>query len=402
MKLVVEQRHVGPRGFLACVLIIATLHILAIDMYAPALPKLQEDFGASASLLNLTMFIFMFVAAFAVLIAGPLSDKFGRKPVLLTACLLFTLSSLGCMISTSVIMLSAFRFGQAIGFGFVTTLESALVKDAYTDRDLKLCMSLVQSLILIGPVFAPFLGTFFLGLGSWRYIFAFLMAGGCLATVLACLLSETLPQQARLSDGVGAALAETGKRVRTLLGNGRFRGLTGIVSLAGLPFMSFIAVVSYVLLDDFGVSYTIYNAVYATVALTSVVAPFIYLKLSHTFGNRPILLASFVVSGVSAVLMGTIGHLSPYSFLVAFVLFALIEGIIRPLSFVILLDQRPEQVGAASAWVNFVYSVFGSFGTIFATLPWPTYIFGLTCIMGVSTVLMVALYALRVRVGASS
>ena len=110
--------------------------ILAIDMYVPALPGLLHEFDTTASFLNLTMFMFMFVSAFAILVSGPLSDKFGRKPVLVASCAIFAVSSFGCALSTSVLMLTTFRIGQAVGFGLVETDVTALIKDCllYTSR----------------------------------------------------------------------------------------------------------------------------------------------------------------------------------------------------------------------------------------------------------------------------
>ena len=106
-------------------------------MYVPALPLLLEEFDTSASFLNLTMFMFMLVSACAILVAGPLTDKFGRKPILIVSCAVFAASSIGCALSTSVLMLTVFRVGQAIGFGLVETDVTAMIKDAYTDKDPK-------------------------------------------------------------------------------------------------------------------------------------------------------------------------------------------------------------------------------------------------------------------------
>ena len=96
MKLVVPQRLLGPRMFLACALMVELLIIMAIDMYVPALPSMQREFGVTAAYLNLTMFAFFAVGAVGVVLAGPMSDRLGRKPVVVAGCVLFTASSLGC------------------------------------------------------------------------------------------------------------------------------------------------------------------------------------------------------------------------------------------------------------------------------------------------------------------
>ena len=189
MQFATPQKRLGPRTFLACVLVINASFILAIDMYVPALPLLLEEFDTSASFLNLTMFMFMLVSAFAILVAGPLTDKFGRKPILIVSCAVFGASSIGCALSTSVLMLTVFRVGQAIGFGLVETDVTAMIKDAYTDKDLKFAMSLLQSLVIVGPVLAPFLGTLLLALGGWREIFVALAVMGIIGLVIALVIS---------------------------------------------------------------------------------------------------------------------------------------------------------------------------------------------------------------------
>ena len=189
MQLAALQRFLGPRAFLACALAVELLIIMSIDMYVPALPSMQREFGVTEAYLNLTMFAFFAVGAVGVVFAGPLSDRLGRKPVFVFGSALFTASSLGCMLAPSVEVLVLFRMGEALGYGAVTTVETAIVKDAFSGSDLKTAMTCLQSFILIGPAAAPFLGTFVLAHGGWRGIFAALVAFGVVATVLALLIS---------------------------------------------------------------------------------------------------------------------------------------------------------------------------------------------------------------------
>lgn len=397
MQLAMPQKHLGPRAFLACVLVINTTLILAIDMYVPALPGLLHEFDTTASFLNLTMFMFMFVSAFAILISGPLSDKFGRKPALVASCAIFAVSSFGCALSTSVLMLTTFRIGQAVGFGLVETDVTALIKDAYADKDLKFAMSLLQSLVIIGPVLAPFLGTLLLSIGGWREIFIALAVMGSVDLVFAFLITETLQPSQRLASGVIPALRDTLSRGRRLLSKRAFCTMALIVALAGLSYMGYIAVASYILLDDFGASYLVYNLVYAGTCAVSVLAPFVYLRLSKAMRPRPLTLLCIMFGLAGAALTWLFGPWGPLALFLVFAPYALMEGIIRPHAFVVLLDQPPEQVGSASAIVNFMYTVFGAVGTVVMTLPWASYVGGLAIIMGACSVLMLLLFCWGLR-----
>lgn len=397
MQFATPQKHLGPRAFLACVLVINASFILAIDMYVPALPLLLEEFDTSASFLNLTMFMFMLVSAFAILVAGPLTDKFGRKPILIVSCAVFGASSIGCALSTSVLMLTVFRVGQAIGFGLVETDVTAMIKDAYTDKDLKFAMSLLQSLVIVGPVLAPFLGTLLLAIGGWREIFVALAVMGIIGLVIALVISETMHADHRLAAGVVPALRDMMTRVRSLLSKRSFTAMALIVGVAGLAYMGYIAVASYILLDDFGSGYVIYNLVYAGICGVSVLAPFVYLRISKMMSPRALTVLCAVLGLVAAVFMAVFGIWGPFAFFCCFVPYALMEGIIRPHAFVVLLDQPPDQVGSASAFANFVYTMLGAAGTVVMTLPWTSYVGGLAIVMGACSIIMLALYAWGLR-----
>lgn len=397
MQLAAPQRRLGPRTLLACVLFINTTLILAIDMYVPALPLLLEEFDTNASFLNLTIFMFMFISAFAILVAGPLADKFGRKPVLVASCAIFALSSIGCALSTSVLMLTAFRIGQAVGFGLVETDVTALIKDAYADKDLKFAMSLLQSLVIIGPVLAPFLGTFLLLFLGWRGIFAFLAACGIVDLLLALLITETLAAGVKLAAGLIMTMKDMLVRMRGLLKSRKFIAMALIVGLAGLPYMGYIAVASYILLDEFSAGYMAFNLVYAGTCAISVIAPFVYLRLSKVMGTRALTMMCIVMGIAGGVLTWTFGAWGPLAIFLCFAPYALMEGIIRPHAFVVLLDQPPERVGSASALANFIYSVLGSVGTVVMTLPWATYVSGLAIVMIFCSVLMLGFFALGMR-----
>ena len=171
MQLAYPQKRLGPRLFFACVLTINLLLILSIDMYVPALPSMQRSFNVTEAYLNLTVFAFFLFTAVGVVLAGPLSDRFGRKPVLVLGCMLFAVSSLFCTLAPTVEVLVIFRIGQALGYGAVATIETVLIKDSFDGNDLKLTMTALQSLIIIWPAIAPFLGTFILAFSDWRGIF---------------------------------------------------------------------------------------------------------------------------------------------------------------------------------------------------------------------------------------
>lgn len=397
MQLARPQKHLGATSLFICLIAINIMAILAIDMYVPALPSMQKSFDVTAAYLNLTLFGFFVACAISMVIAGPLCDAFGRKPLLVAGCFLFTVSSIGCTLAPGVEALVVFRIGQAFGYGFIATVETAIMKDAYEGKDLQIAMTCMQSLIIVGPAFAPFLGTLLLSIGGWREIFAFLSVCGLISLALASLVTETNPQKAGRSGNTKEALAQMTKGVKHLLKDRGFMSLAAFMGVAGIPYFAFIAVVSYILMDYFLVTYLEYSVIYAAACVVTIVAPYLYIALSKRMGNKSILKLCLGLVFVSFALFLVIGHASPTLFLLAFVPYAIAEGIVRPLAFVVLLDQPDERVGAASAFSNFAYSILTSIGTVLATIAWPTFIIGIMVLTGATALVMTALYFWGVR-----
>lgn len=432
MQLVAPQKRLGPRSFFVSVLTINLLLILAIDMYVPALPSMQREFAVSEAYLNLTMFVFFLFAAVGVVLAGPISDQRGRKPLLLAGCGTFAAASFLCAVAPTVEAVIAFRLVEAVGYGFVMTIVTALVKDAYAGEDLKVAMTFLQSLVIIGPAIAPFLGTLLLSIGGWREVFGFLALCGLVSFALACLITETHPSagaraagRARgaraaataaaepagaanpalevasasqgAQGGVGAALRDLVAGSRALMRDRSFMSLALIMGIAGVPYFAFIAVVSYVLLDYFMLSYFEYSVIYAIACVVTIVAPYLYMALSKRLGVNAILRLSIALVAVTFVTMLAFGTASPLLFLLTFVPYALAEGVVRPMSYVVLLDQPDNRVGAASSFANCIYSVFTSVATVLATLPWSNFVTGVAVLAGASMVLMAVLYLWGMR-----
>lgn len=422
MQLVVPQKHFSPQTFFAALLTVNIFVTVAIDIYAPALPGMQRSFDVSASYLNLTMFAYFLFSAVGVFFAGPIADLKGARPVSCLGSILFTLGSLLCAVSPSVALLTLARVFQAIGYGFVMTMITVMVKDSYRGKDLKTAMTMLQSLILIGPVAAPFVGTFILTVTTWRGIFVFLAVLGALNTILLFLMQEThgealgQPVALRNAKGpesqpaeapaaselqpaapaltLGQTMGAMMDGMKHLLKQRKFVSLALLMGVAGAPYFAFIAVVSYVLLDYFGTSYGTYNLVYAVSCLITLVAPFVYSFLSNRTNSNRVLVFCMALAGLSVALLAAIGHAGPWLFLLAFAPALLCEGIVRPLAFVDLLDNQPtERVGAASSLANMSYSVITSLATVFATLPWTTFVFGVDVITAASLALMVGLFA---------
>ena len=164
-----NERHI--------VLILASLAAitpLAIDMYLPALPRMAEQFSTPISEVQFSLSLYFFGMALGQLIGGPISDAYGRRPVISIGLLLFGLSSIALSFCHSIELFWFFRALQSLGGGFTTVNVSATVRDHFSGKEGARILSLIASVMLIAPLIAPMLGSLVLSVSLWESIFIFL------------------------------------------------------------------------------------------------------------------------------------------------------------------------------------------------------------------------------------
>ena len=158
----VEQIYLKEKGLMIMISLFSAIIPLSIDLYLPVLPKMVEKLNTTQSLVNLTLTFFYIFFGISTLLLGPLSDKYGRKKILLIGTILYTLSSFFCMMAINVESLILFRIIQAIGSGAIVAVASAIIKDSFDGKKRETMFAIVQSMMMIAPIIAPLLGAFLL------------------------------------------------------------------------------------------------------------------------------------------------------------------------------------------------------------------------------------------------
>lgn len=338
----------------------------------PALPVLKEEFGVSESVLNISVNTGLLMTAIGTLISGTLSDRYGRKPILLWGLFISAGGSFLCALSNGVILLSIMRGVSGLGVGFVLTVTTAMIKDSYTGDSFQKIMTVLQSMAAVGPVIAPTLGSLLINIASWRFIFIFLGGSAVISAVPMIISTETWPPEKRISTD----LKKVVKDAALLARDPGFSMFLGIVALLTIPVWAYIAVSSYVYIDDFGLNNIEYGVFYGVGSAMSLLGPFLYLVLIKVLKTKKTVSATIAILIVGALILLTGAKFSPFIFLIGIVPLMLAEGIIRPLSTVILLEQHEEQAGSASSLMQFVVNLVGIIGTALGTLSWNSMIFG--------------------------
>ncbi|HXE22300.1 MAG TPA: Bcr/CflA family efflux MFS transporter [Rhodoferax sp.] len=199
MKPLLRAGQKAPLWLLVLITISGTL---AMHMFIPALPAAGRDFGASVAAMQLTISVYILGLAGGQLVYGPLSDAFGRRPLLIVGLALYVVAGLAAAVATNVHTLVAARLFQALGGCAGLVLGRAIVRDTAPAGEAVRDLALLNLVMMIGPGLAPLLGSLLVvGLG-WRSIFVLLAALGAATFLFSWrLLPETGRPTHRLNAG---------------------------------------------------------------------------------------------------------------------------------------------------------------------------------------------------------
>jgi len=381
-----KQKYLSPKAMIGFITFMNMYPPLSTDMYLPALPEIGKYFATNEFLVGLTLTIFFLMFAISMVLCGPLSDKYGRRPILLFGTITYTLASLACVAAPNIYVLLAGRFFQGFGSGAVITVSTTLIKDCFRGKVMTKILVITQALGVIGPMAAPLVGGFLLRFTDWHGAFWTLTAIGCINLALALLLTETLPEDKRYQGKVLDSLT----LLASFAKQKNFMFALLMFAVLSTPFMAYLSVSSFVYIENFALSAQEYSYFFAANASASVLGPMLYLRLKKVFSNNRLMQICFTISIASGVAVLLPGHLSAVLFLVSFLPFTIVGAIMRPFGMEVLLNRAKENVGTASAIINFVPNLFGSLGMALGTLPWGDFISGLGIIILGSTFLSIA------------
>ena len=286
-------------GFIAACM---ALNALSIDIMLPALPDLTADFGLQdPNRSQAVIAVYLVGMGLSQLFYGPLSDRFGRRPVLIGGLALFSLAGLLSAFTQGFPMLLVARFVQGVGAGAPRVVAFSLARDSYSGPQLGRVLSLAVMLFMAAPILAPSLGQLILLVAPWRWVFgALVLGGGILLAWTLLRLEETLPVERRRSISPAAVLDSFRITITT-------RAAVGYTLALGLVMgsqMGFVISAQRIFMDifDTGGSFTL---LFALVALAMSVAAFTNSRLVLRFGMRHL-----VVVGLGALILLNTAHLA--------------------------------------------------------------------------------------------
>ena len=331
------------------------------DLYLPALPSLTEGFGAPVSQAQLTLTTLLLAFGLSQLVWGPLSDRFGRRPVLLAGLAAYTAASVGCALAPSMALLIVWRTVQGAAMGAAVMCARAIVRDLYTPEAGARAMSRgLTGLGVIACLCAPLGGLVSDTLG-WRYALALLSLFG--ATTLALVALRFEESAARINPNA--------LQPRTLLAtwaailrNPTFLAWSALSAAAYAGLFTFLASSSFVFIKVLGLTRTQYGLVMFSMAAVYIAGTFLCRRLLKRFGvKRSVAIAAglTLAGGTSMGVLAQAGVHSAWAIMLPFNLFMLAHGVHQPCSQSGAVGPFPHAAGAASALNGFL-TVVVAFG----------------------------------------
>ncbi|NOI34640.1 multidrug effflux MFS transporter [Vibrio cyclitrophicus] len=342
--------------------IISAFPPLTIDLYLPALPQMVEVFNTDRSMVNLTLSSYFVTYAIGLLFWGPLSEKFGRKPILLIGLAGYMVASILCAMTNSIEQLIGARVFQAFAGSAITVIATATVKDLYDGREREKIMATIMSLVIIAPMVAPVFGAFLLKIASWRMMFVTLAIFGAFASVLAYCYQETLENKYQ-----GSIFRSWG-RMGVVMKNRSFVKLLVIFSIIPMALMGFLAAGSYIYIDHFGLTEQQFSYAFAFNALCASFGPTIYMKLSYRMLVQKVISGCFALLALAGIFTLTIGDLSPWFFMFIAAPATLMAIIMRVPGTNLMLNQQDHDTGSAVALIQFFSMICGSLGMVLVSI----------------------------------
>ncbi|MEZ5912294.1 MAG: multidrug effflux MFS transporter [Paracoccaceae bacterium] len=372
------------------------LAALAMNVFLPSLPTMTEDFGTKPGVMQLTISLYLAVSALLQVVIGPISDRFGRRPVILGGLAIFVLASLGACLAKDVTLFLLFRMVQA-AIATAMVLSRAIVRDMVTpDRAASMIGYITMGMSLV-PMVGPVVGGVLDEVFGWRASFALLAIAGTATLALVWRdLGETMQPGAR--QGFAAQL----RQYPELLGSPRFWGYCLSAALTSGGYFAFLGGAPHVGVEIHGLSPAELGYYFGAPAVGYAFGNFLSGRYSVRLGlNRMVLIGTLTAAaGMGALAVLTIaGFQTPAVFFGFIVFLGLGNGLALPSANAGIVSVRPQLAGTASGLGGALMIGGGAAFSVFAvwTLGFGGGAIPLVLTMFASTALAVLTIALVIR-----
>ncbi|QQA41327.1 multidrug effflux MFS transporter [Pelagovum pacificum] len=329
---------------ISTLILIAGLAALNMSVFLPSLSGMADYFAVDYAVMQLAVSLYLATTAVLQLVIGPLSDRFGRRPVMVGAILIFLVATLGCLFAPTAVTFLAFRMVQgAIVTGIV--LARAIVRDMVPADQAASMLGYVTMGMALIPMIGPVLGGVLDQFYGWQAVYVFLFLAGCVVLV------QVIADQGETVSGTGIGFREQARTWPELLASQRFWGYTATMAFASGAFFAFLGGSSFVAEDIFGLSSLGTGIALGAPAIGYVIGNGLSGRYSTKVGvNRMVLAGTGIASAGmgTSLLLALIGVNSAVAFFAFCTTLGLGNGMTLPNATAGQLSVRPHLAGTAS------------------------------------------------------
>ena len=349
-----------PNGLPVTALLTALVALgpLSTDLYLPSLPGMARSFAAPVAEIQLTLSVFLVGLALGQLAYGPLSDRFGRRPVLLVGLALYGLASLACLLAPGIGLLILLRFLQALGACAGPVICRAVVRDVHGRDGAARIYAYMGAAMALAPTLGPILGGFLELWFGWRAAFAVMTLYGAAGLVIVAL---ALPETNLAPDLHAARPRHMLSNYLSLLGHRAYLGYVLCCTFAYGGIFAFISGSSFVLVERIGMPPSAYGFCFAAVVLGYIIGTLGAGRLTRRVGVDRLILAGGMIAAASGLAMiGLAWNVAAGSQLAGalrivlpMLVYMIGIGLILPSALAGAIGPYPRRAGAASALLGF-------------------------------------------------
>jgi DHA1 family bicyclomycin/chloramphenicol resistance-like MFS transporter len=334
--------------------ILTALGPFLTDMYLPALPMMVNDFATSESLVQLSLTMGMIGLAVGQVLFGPISQKWGRKPVILISTVLLIIGATACVFYANIYFFLLCRLVQGFGGAGGIVLSRSVATDCYSGRQLAKTMAIIGAINGIAPASAPVVGGLLSGTVGWRGIFFCLAALGVLILVLTVAFKETLPVEKRIKGSIFSTFKDYTKVLKIR----RFTFLTAIYGLGMGAMFAYISSAPFIVQQQFMFNEIWFSIFFGVNSIVIGIGSGVALKFKSLEKGLIIgcvgMFAAAVLQYVFAVTLFNI-----YTYEVGVVLMLLFLGMVITVSTSMAMDEGRAYTGVAAAIVGAIGFLMG-------------------------------------------
>ena len=322
---------------------------LSTDMYLPALPEVQADFGVSTSLIQMTLTMTTLGMALGQILAGPLSDLWGRKKPLFIGMLVFIGATLGCVLAEDIDYFLFFRFFADFAGASGIVIARAIARDVCEGAELTRFFAVLMMVNGLAPILAPVIGGQILLFASWRATFVLLTLIGVGLAAATLAYSETLAKEARSSN-----VTDSLKKFPILLKNRYFLGHCLVQCFVFGAFFCYLAGSSFIFQNIYAVSPQAYSLIFGAIGLGLLVTGVLPARLAGRVPDVRLLKYAVLVPLLGSILLLTGFYFTAPLLVIVLLLFLTVVplSVMGAASFSLALSRQGKNAGSASALIG--------------------------------------------------